>query len=122
MVATAAAAVGLWRGEPATLSHVSDSVNHVFTFVSCGKRRFLRLTPCVHRTQRQLEAELDYVVYLHGAGVSVCPPIASTCGRMVEELQAEGARLFACVFEEAAGETFNLGSREKNLEHFRLRG
>ena len=122
MMATAVAAVELWCGEPGSLRHVSDSANRVFTFVSSGVRRFLRLTPGVHRSRPLLEAELDYVVYLHGAGVSVCPPIASKGGRMIEELPAEGAPLFACVFEEAVGETFTFGSRETNLEHFRLRG
>src|SRR5215207_2286506 len=121
MAATAVAAVGLWRGEPGTLRHISDSVNHLFTFVSSGERRFLRLTPGLHRARPHIEAELDFIVYLHGEGFSVCPPIASTGGRMVEELPAEGAPLFACVFEEAVGETFTFGSRETNLEHFRLR-
>ncbi len=122
IVATAIAAVELWRGEASSLRHVSDFINHVFTFISSGERRFLRLTPGVHRERTQIEAELDFIVYLHGHGVSVCLPIASTGGRMVEELTAEGSPLFACVFEEAVGETFTFGSQETNLEHFRLRG
>ena len=121
-VATARAAVELWRGEPGSLRHVSDSVNHVFTFLSSGERRFLRLTPGLHRAKTQIEAELDFIIYLHGYGVSVCLPIASTGGRMVEELPAEESPFLACVFEEARGETFTFGSRETNLEHFRLRG
>jgi Ser/Thr protein kinase RdoA (MazF antagonist) len=41
---------------------------------------------------------------------------------MVEEVPDEGTSFFTCVFEEAVGETFTFGSREANLEHFRLRG
>lgn len=122
MVATAVAAVELWGGESGSLRHISDSVNHVFTFVSSGEKRILRLTPGGHRARPQIEAELDFIVYLHGHSVSVCLPIASTGGRMVVELPAAGSPLFACVFEEAVGETFTFGSRETNLEHFRLRG
>ena len=121
-MATAVAAVERWGGEPGSLSRISDSVNHVFTFVSSGERHFLRLTPGVHRARPQIDAELDFILYLHGYGVSVCPPIASKGGRLVEELPAEGASLFACVFEEAVGETFTFGSSETNLGHFRLRG
>ncbi len=122
MMATAVAAVERWGGEPGSLRRISDSVNHVFTFVSSGERHFLRLTPGVHRARPQIDAELDFILYLHGYGVSVCPPIASKGGRMVEELPGEGASLFACVFEEAVGETFTFGSSETNLGHFRLRG
>ncbi|MDQ3688342.1 MAG: hypothetical protein M3430_22490, partial [Acidobacteriota bacterium] len=52
-------AIELWRGEPTSLQHVSDSENYVFSFTSSGKNRFLRLTSGRHRTISQIEAELD---------------------------------------------------------------
>ena len=121
-VAIATAATELWRGEPGSLCHVSDSANHVFTFVLSGKRRFLRLTPGIRRARTQIEAEMDFIAYLHRYGASVSLPVASRSGRTVEELPAGGRVLFACVFEEAVGESFVFSSREADLEHFRLRG
>jgi Ser/Thr protein kinase RdoA (MazF antagonist) len=122
MVAIATAATALWRGEPGPLERVSDSANHVFTFVLSGERRFLRLTPGARRARTQIEAEMDFVTYLHGHGVCVSLPVASGGGRTVEEIPAGGRVLFACVFEEAVGESFVFSSREADREHFRLRG
>lgn len=116
------AALELWRGEPGSLRHVGDSANHVFTFLSHGRRRFLRLTHGLRRTRTHIEAELDFITYLHRHGVGVGLPLTSSDGRTFEELTTEGGLLFACVFEEVVGESFVFGSREADLSHFRLRG
>ncbi len=37
-------AAKLWRGESASLKHIGDSENYVYSFIASEKRRFLRLT------------------------------------------------------------------------------
>ena len=115
-------AVRLWRGEPDSLRQVSDSANHVFSFIASGQTLFLRLTSSGDRTAEQLEAELDFVTYLHRGRVSVSLPVPSASVRRVETIQHEKVSSFACVFEEAEGECFTFGSNEANRQHFRLRG
>jgi Ser/Thr protein kinase RdoA (MazF antagonist) len=115
-------AVRLWRGEPDSLLQVSDSANHVFSFFASGQPLFLRLTSSRDRTLEQIEAELNFINYLHRGRVGVSLPMPSANGQGVETIQNEDVPLFACVFEEAEGECFTFGSDEANRQHFRLRG
>jgi Ser/Thr protein kinase RdoA (MazF antagonist) len=101
---------------------VSDSANHVFSFFACGRPLFLRLTSSRDRTCEQIEAELDFIKYLHRGGVSVSLPSTSANGREVETIQQGNASHFACAFEETVGECFDFGADEANRQHFRLRG
>lgn len=112
----------LWQGEPASLQHVSDSENYVYSFTAFEKKYFLRLTPSHHRSLRQIEAELDFVDYLHLGGVSASLPLPSASQRMIEQVQIGSDSFFACAFEEAEGERFTFGSSEANKKHFQLRG
>jgi Ser/Thr protein kinase RdoA (MazF antagonist) len=101
---------------------VSDSANHIFSFFASGQPLFLRLTSSRDRTLQQIEAELDFINYLHRGRVDVSLPVPSDNGRGVETIQHGGVPRFACVFEEAEGECFTFGSDEANRKHFRLRG
>ncbi|MDQ3179873.1 MAG: phosphotransferase [Acidobacteriota bacterium] len=118
----AIAAVELWRGNPNSLRLVSQSANNVFSFSESGKKRYLRLTPNNARTKNQIEAELDFVAFLHQNGISAMLPIPSVAGRLIEEINYAENALFACVFEEAEGERFSYDSAEDNKKHFKLRG
>jgi Ser/Thr protein kinase RdoA (MazF antagonist) len=115
-------AVGLWRGEPDSLRQVSSSANHVFSFLASGQPLFLRLTSSHDRTLEQIEAELNFINYLHRGRVSVCLSVPSADGRAVETMQRGDVTRFACVFQEAEGECFTFDSDEVNRQHFRLRG
>jgi len=115
-------AIELWQGEPASLQLVSDSENYVFSFTASKKKRFLRLTSSHHRPRLQIEAELDFICYLHCGGISVSLPLTSLHGLSIEELQVAPHTFFACVFKEAEGESFKFDSREANIKHFRLLG
>ena len=115
-------AVKLWGGESVSLQHVCDSENYVYSFISSEKRRFLRLTSSHHRPLSQIEAELDFIRYLHQGGVSVSLPLTSLNGLAVERMQDESHDFLAGVFEEAEGEPFAFTSHEANMKHFRLRG
>lgn len=115
-------AVKLWHGVTGSLQHVSDSANQVYSFIQSGETRYLRLTSGNDRTKGEIEAELDFIAHLRQGGVSAMLPLASSAGRLIEELPLADNLLFACVFEEAKGERFGYGSAKSNREHFRLRG
>lgn len=118
----AGAALELWGGNADSLKPVEDSANSVYSFVKSGEKRFLRLTPNRLRTKNQIEAELDFVVFLHKNNVNAALPISSDNRRLIERISFGEKSLFACVFEEAKGEHFKYASAESNKEHFRLRG
>lgn len=115
-------AIELWHGDTKSLQHISDSANRVYRFIESGETRYLRLTSSRDRTKAQIEAELDFIAYLHQGGVSAMLPVSSTTGRLIEELPVANSFLFACVFEEAKGEQIRYDSSKHNEAHFRLRG
>lgn len=115
-------AIRLWRGVGGSLRYVGDSTNHVYSFAESGETRYLRITSSSHRTKEQIEAELDFITYLHEGGVDVARPILSSAGWFIEKLMCADCLLFACVFEEAKGERFRYDPAKYNKEHFRLRG
>ncbi|MBA2504184.1 MAG: phosphotransferase [Pyrinomonadaceae bacterium] len=116
------AAIKLWRGDSESLQYLGDSANYVYSFVHSGKTRYLRLTSSYDRTKEQIEAELDFIAYLHRSGVGAALPISSVARRLLEDIPFANAFLFACLFEEAEGERFRYDSAKSNKEHFRLRG
>jgi Ser/Thr protein kinase RdoA (MazF antagonist) len=122
MMELAFEAIRLWRGEPDSLRQVNVSSNHAFSFFASGQPLFLRLTSSRDRTLEQIEAEFDFINYLHRNRVTVCLPLPSTNRRAVETICYGDEIQFACVFEEAEGECFTFSSDDANLQHFRLRG
>jgi Ser/Thr protein kinase RdoA (MazF antagonist) len=116
------AAIELWCGSPESLQQISDSANHVYSFLESGRKRYLRLISSGDRTKAQIDAELDLIAYLHQGGVSAMLPISSTAGRLIEQIPLTSSSLFACVFNEAQGERFRYDSTRLNRDHFRLRG
>jgi len=118
----ASVAVKLWRGSSGSAEYLDDSTNCVYSFIETGKTRYLRLTSSCDRTKEQIGAELDFIIYLHGGGVSIALPVRSVNGRFVEEMASTNDLFFACVFEEAEGERFRYDSVGPNKEHFRLCG
>src|SRR5260370_14457669 len=116
------AAIELWRGRAGSLQRISDSANHVYSFLESGRKRYLRLTSSRDRTRAQIEAELDFIAYLHQGGINVILPISSTAGRLIEEIPVTSSSQFACVLNEAQGERFRYDSTRLNRDHFRLRG
>src|SRR5207253_7310856 len=81
-----------------------------------------RLTSSRDRTKKQVEAELDFITYLHRGGVNAMRPVASFAGQFIEEISFAGDILLATVFEEAKGEPFRYNSGNLNKDHFKLRG
>lgn len=93
--------------------HVQDSDNSVYSFAAGKPARhyFLRLTRPEHRQQDQLQAELEFVLYLSEEGLGVSRPIASSTGSLVERISPD---FFASVFEAAPGLMVEVGSNDWN--------
>lgn len=99
----AQAALQRWRGDGATLEHVSDSGNSVYRFGRQGTVLILRLTDPGYRSRSQVLAELDYLQQLHAQGVLVGVPVAAASGNLLEAIQSGGATWLAAVFTFAPG-------------------
>jgi Ser/Thr protein kinase RdoA (MazF antagonist) len=65
---------------------------------------FLRITEPTHRDSSALGAELAWMEFLHGRGIRLARPLASSIGNLFEEVEAEGRRFFVSVFRQAEGE------------------
>lgn len=78
--------------------------NFVCECLRDGKPSILRMTHSAHRAPAAIEAELDWIDYLAGHGVSVCRPLRSAQDRLVETIETDHAGFSAVVFERAAGE------------------
>src|SRR3982751_3443977 len=92
-------AVKLWQGATDSLQQISNSTNYVYSFIESGKTRYLRLTSSCDRSKGQIEAELDFIVYLRRGGIRAMPPVSSAAGRFIEEVPFANDLLFGCVFE-----------------------
>lgn len=89
--------------DPESLELLGDFENHVF----CGRRDdrkvILRLTSARHRSLEQLQAELDWVVFLARRNAPVVEPIPLESGNLVDEVQANDRRFFSVLFDFAPG-------------------
>lgn len=114
-------AVLRWFPDAAEPVHVQDSDNSVYSFVTCEphRRYFLRLTHREHRQHDQIQAELDFILYLSGVHLRVARPIASSTDHLIETISSD---FFACVFEAAPGSLVEVGSNDWNEKLFHAWG
>jgi amicoumacin kinase len=114
-------AVRHWFPEAAALTYIHDSENSVYSFVGGvpPQRFLLRLTHPAHRSDEQIKAELDFVLYLDHEGCRVSRPVFSRHERLIETLSSG---LFACVFEAAPGSCVEVGSNAWGPQLFQTWG
>lgn len=98
-----------WYGPKDTdaLAYVRSSANHIFRFQHAGLPCFLRLAHAGERHPSSIAAELAFIQHIAQTvtpgGLTVARPIASTHGRLVEEVSSGGRRYYAVVFEGLRG-------------------
>ncbi len=100
------------QSQAATLADTSLSAlhplgsfeNYVFEFQHPLGPRVLRFTHSSHRSLGQVLAELDFVHYLAGHGVSVAAPIENIHGTLAAAIEAEdGTYFIVSIFHKADG-------------------
>ena len=99
-------APGAEEAAVSSLHYVRSSANHIFRFAHEGRLCYLRLAHAAEREPSALAAELDFVRHVAYTGVAVALPVASTQGRLIEEIVSQGHHYRAVVFEGLRGQQF----------------
>ncbi len=91
----------LWKlkGEPSFVRKVENWI-----YKSDKDDAFIRITEPSHRSKEMLQAELDWMHYLHSKGIALAKPIASEKGNLVE---AVSPHFFVSLFQKAEGVSLN---------------
>ncbi len=76
----------------------------IYEFEKGGAEFILRIGHSSHRTENQVNAELDWVNYLSDGGVGVARAVPSENGKLVESIDAgDGTQFLASAFVKAPG-------------------
>jgi Ser/Thr protein kinase RdoA (MazF antagonist) len=102
------------------LRFIKYSQNFVFSIQCNGIERILRITSNNHRTKKQIEAELDWVLFLADSGVKACKPIESKKDLLVTTIDLPDDTLHCVIFEKANGK--QVAGTDVNRELFKLHG
>jgi Ser/Thr protein kinase RdoA (MazF antagonist) len=89
--------------EPESLKMLDGFENVVLEASRNGTPYILRISHGSHRTVDQIHAELDWLDYLSSHGLSVCTPLRSKNGDLVESVGNDHGQFIAVCFEKAAG-------------------
>lgn len=85
------------------IAKVGGFENLVYAMKYRGHTAILRVTHESHRTERQVQAELNFVHHLAEHQVNVCKPLPSPGGRLLEQLPSEHGTFLLSAFEKAPG-------------------
>ncbi|GGF19293.1 hypothetical protein GCM10010954_17530 [Halobacillus andaensis] len=86
--------------------------NYVLEVNKNDESFILRLTHSSHRTQKEVEAELEFLTYLESNRIAVSSPKPSVKGNLVEDIQVEDSAFFACLFIKAPGQPVQVNPSE----------
>jgi Ser/Thr protein kinase RdoA (MazF antagonist) len=120
-------ALALWVGDDqqslASLEFVAESQNFVYRFRdAAGNERYLRITPADRRTRIEIEAEVDFVMYLHAHGYRVASAVKSRAGNWVEMIATPPGEFHVVVFEAIHGKETRWGTDAENRKILFARG
>jgi Ser/Thr protein kinase RdoA (MazF antagonist) len=105
------------------IKKLGDFENYVFEVFKNQSPFILRITHSSHRGLGDIEAELDWVNFLHQNGVN-CPEVyQSGNDSQIETLEAvDGSRFFACLYAKAPGFEVKVNSESYNERLFHAWG
>lgn len=109
-----------WNHEPGTLKFFRASSNFIYTFHWNEKRYYLRFTHEEDNTAENIQAELDFMMYLLEQGYETVAPVRSKQGNWIETLSTGNGRYHGVVFEQALGECVSI--EEMSELHFQQWG
>ncbi|WP_169907551.1 phosphotransferase enzyme family protein [Priestia abyssalis] len=96
-------AASQFGAEKDTLKMLGDFENYVYEVTRGENSYVLRLTHSSHRSREQVEAELDWILFLKRKGVEVAAPVLSARGQLLERLTVPEGEFIVSLFEKAPG-------------------
>ncbi|WP_096155915.1 phosphotransferase enzyme family protein [Bacillus sp. FJAT-45066] len=103
-------AAGKYGADSTEAKKLGDFENYVFEVTKDSKPFILRLTHSSHRSMEEVEAELDWINFLHANGLNVSLAHTSENRRLVEQLDVGDSSFFVSMFDKAPGELVKMQS------------
>ncbi|MFB5662603.1 phosphotransferase enzyme family protein [Alteribacillus sp. HJP-4] len=97
-------AAGRYGAAVSKSEKLGDFENYVFEVHINDTPYILRLTHSSHRSKAAIEAEIDWVNFLHSHDINVSLVHPSRNGELVEVIPAGDTSFFVCLFEKAPGQ------------------
>ncbi|WP_256438020.1 phosphotransferase [Pontibacillus sp. ALD_SL1] len=101
---------------------LGDFENYVYEVHKDGKPYILRLTHSSHRKHEDIQAELEWVNFLHKNGAHVSVSYTSVNGVLVEEIRVEGSSFYICLFDKAPGSLVKMDDERFGPDCLRVGG
>lgn len=96
-------AASLFETDKDTFKLLGDFENYVYEVTKGGSSYVFRFAHSSHRSREQVEAELDWILFLKRKGVEVAAPVLSAHGRLLECLPVPEGEFIVSLFEKAQG-------------------
>ncbi|PKN73672.1 MAG: hypothetical protein CVU50_02865 [Candidatus Cloacimonetes bacterium HGW-Cloacimonetes-3] len=96
-----------WNYDPERLDVLDQyriSSNAIYPFFQDGKVCFLRFAPTEEKSVQSVQAELDFMAYIHQKGLHVPQPILSNSGKELQIVNTQWGEYLAVVFTRALGQ------------------
>ena len=106
-----------WEHDAGSARFFRSSANFLYTFDQKGKRHFLRFADSSERSREEIEAEVDLVNWLAGAGIDVAIPIRAKDEHFVQSTETERGTFHAVVFGELQGSQFEIDELDSSRFH-----
>ncbi|MGI6365384.1 MAG: phosphotransferase enzyme family protein [Bacillota bacterium] len=112
----------LFSIDAASIQFVGGFENVVYEGLRHKQPVIIRIVHNKHRSADLIKSELHWLQYLQDNGASVCGPLPSVEGNLVESLVVQGTPLHISVFTKAPGARINISQERKNAELFQAWG
>jgi amicoumacin kinase len=106
-------------GLQSEVKKLGDFENYVFAVYLGDGPVILRITHSSHRSKEEINAELDWMNYLHNQRVN-CPAVFKSINNQIIEIQQaeDGSFFYACLFSKVPGNPVKIKSEEFNEQLF----
>jgi Ser/Thr protein kinase RdoA (MazF antagonist) len=117
-----------WNHDAETLKFWRASSNFIYLFHIKGKPHYLRFVHEEDNSRHNIQAELDFMLYLIEKNYATVTPVRSILGHWIETFSIGDVRYHGVVFEQANGEhipleqmsDFHIEEWGKSLAHLHL--
>lgn len=108
--------------DPSTICYIGGFENVIYQGLRNNTPVIIRITHEKYRTAALIYSELHWLQYLQDNGASVCGPLPSTRGKLVETIVVQGTALHISVFAKAPGVRIKISQERGNKELFQAWG